>query len=313
MADQGAGEAPNEALEALEAAAPPVDIDAMVVLNLILAQRSRPDIGVCTSNAMANFLQTPQVMNRFTLALLGFYESRNVQTNFQRLDDYVSGTIDSEMNPSFDRAMYILRISGHIRAYQDGRLYRSIFRDQLAVFNQCDVTHFFLQMGISIDGINRVVHFDAIRFVPNYEGGKYVLILGTQGCRIAKLGTLASLRRIFFTEGGRAALRAFLQFEYRRNNPAVEVFLGEHWAYGLDEEADRMPLLLIPRMNLPMRHRTPFEVCENAGEVRDILLAEGLNSRLDRTFGDGMRTVIQPIDLAHPGNHLHDLSREYDM
>lgn len=314
MADQGAGEAPNEALEALEDAVPPVDIDAMVVLNLVLAQRSRPDIGVCTSNAMANLLQTPLACNRFALALLGCYESRDLQTNFQSLNDYVSGTIDSEMNPSFDRGMYILKVTGHIREYPDGRLYKTIYRDQLTTFNQCVVTHFFLQVGISIDhGNTRVVHLDAVRFLPNYEGGKYILILGTQGCRIAKLGNLASVRRIFFTEGGRAALRGFLEHEYRRNNPAVQVFLGEHWAYGLDDEAERMPLLLIPRMNLPMGNRTPFEVCESAEEVRDILLAEGLNARMDRTFGPGMRTVIQPIDLARPGNHVYDLSRNYDM
>lgn len=109
-------------------------------------------------------------------------------------------------------------------------------------------------------------------------------------------------------------LRAWLQHEYSSRGSRVRVFLGEHWAEGLEDSAELMPLLLVPRMNLPMGNRTPWDVLDNIGEVNGAL-NEDVAHRNDATVLEGVRTCVQALDLNVPSQvdrYVSDLSRDRD-
>ena len=282
----------------------------------LIVERSHPTRSLCTAVAMNNLTQMPSLFNRFSVALLGFMESSDILDHDQRVNDFHQD-VTTDTDPSIDRAFHALRVTGHIIPYPQGENYKVIYRTSTAAaFAALNPTHFILRMGISIgDETERHSHNEAIRYVPSIgNGGTYYLLTGRHNCRVAKLGNLASVGRIFFTEGGRHALRAWLQHEYSSRGSRVRVFLGEHWAEGLEDTADLTPLLLVPRMNLPMGNSTPWDVLDNMSEV-NAALDEDVAHRNDATVLEGVRTCIQALDLGVPAQverYVSDLSRNRD-
>lgn len=288
----------------------------------LLVERCARTKALCCPLAGNNITQMPNMFNQMSLSLLGINADSDLPVDARAGQFANDVNSANNLDPSMDALFYILKCQGLLIPRSDGGgNYHVIMRNSgLATLQMVDPKCSILLMGLSISG-EIFYHFEGIRFVGAPAGAAppdppvrlgYYLLLSGANCQVAYLGNRASLARILFTETGLASLRDFLEGEYSRGGDQVRVNLGDAWAADVDADADPMPLLLVPRLNLPLGIKSPWEMHDGYKEVRRAL-GDTVYTRLDKTVPADRLTSTQFIDLGDAGavnRYIADLSIE---